>query len=107
MFLVNYDEHNWALISENLRSSENNLSAKTRRKLVQDVMLLAIGGELNYTTALNVTLFLFNETDYEVRTPFIRHIRSIVQVFQITSVEPKLNVSLYLIKRMHYHRRIF
>lgn len=97
MFLVNYDEQNWALILESLLSSEHNISAETRRKILQDVMLLTSAEELNYATALNMTLFLFNETDYSVWMLFIQTIQSIQKICKDTSAEPKLNTYIRLL----------
>ena len=96
MFLVNYDIQNWQLISESLLSPDKIIPAETRRKLVQDSMLLASAEELSLVTALNLTMFLFNETDYVVWMPFLQHINSIDQITKYMSLTPKLNVSFYI-----------
>ncbi|KAJ4438627.1 hypothetical protein ANN_14574 [Periplaneta americana] len=89
MFLVNYDPHNWRLLKRDFFQLPN----KTREKLMNDVLLLANGGELDYKTALNFTRNLFDETDYSVRTPLLNQIRNIEALYSFTPVEEKINVS--------------
>nr|CAD7568774.1 unnamed protein product [Timema californicum] len=67
MFLVNYDEKNWELITQYLKDSlqgkKPNVPAATRGKVLHDAWNLAFGGELSFATALNVSEFLKYETD--------------------------------------------
>ncbi|CAG2067155.1 unnamed protein product [Timema podura] len=67
MFLVNYDEKNWELITQYLKDSlqgkKPTVPALTRGKVLHDAWNLAFGGELSFATALNVSEFLKYETD--------------------------------------------
>ncbi|XP_069687534.1 aminopeptidase N-like [Periplaneta americana] len=92
IFPVNYDPHNWQLLAQALVSSEVKLPSLVRRKLLQDALLLAFAGELKYHTALNMTLFLFNETDYSVWAPFVATFaRHNDRPYQWTPIEDMLN----------------
>ncbi|XP_068631174.1 endoplasmic reticulum aminopeptidase 2 [Battus philenor] len=62
---VNYDEDNWNLISEFLKTENRTLIPElTRAKVLHDAWNLAFAGELSFATAFNMTLFLqYEETD--------------------------------------------
>ncbi|PSN29292.1 hypothetical protein C0J52_26267 [Blattella germanica] len=94
MFFVNYDERNWNLLAESLigSSSEHNIPSVSRRKLLQDALFLAAGGELSYRIALNMTTFLFKETDHSVWLPFLQQIIQLQSICYFTPVEDKLNI---------------
>lgn len=53
-FVVNYDNHNWFLLSQKVGT----LPEKIRIQLLHDSMKLALSSKLSYITALNMTLFL-------------------------------------------------
>ncbi|KAJ9584301.1 hypothetical protein L9F63_021370, partial [Diploptera punctata] len=91
MFMVNYDLHNWGLLSQYLQGSRKTIPVVTRMKLLHDAWNLALGGELDFGVALDMSLFLLNETEPSVwDTMFTmmdhtdRHIRK-------TRVENKFN----------------
>ncbi|KOB68372.1 Aminopeptidase N-14, partial [Operophtera brumata] len=66
-FPVNYDTHNWYLISQYLQSSKRtSIPELTRAKLQHDAWNLAFAGELSFATALNMTLFLKEERSHLV-----------------------------------------
>ncbi|XP_063221839.1 thyrotropin-releasing hormone-degrading ectoenzyme-like [Bacillus rossius redtenbacheri] len=64
MFMVNYDPTNWALLAEALHRKV--LPVAVRTKLLRDSWNLAFAGELNFNTAMNMTLFLEDETEHDV-----------------------------------------
>ncbi|PNF41264.1 hypothetical protein B7P43_G01487 [Cryptotermes secundus] len=77
MFMVNYDQQNWALLLDYLRGPGPQIPPATRAKLLHDAWNLAYGGELDMATALNMTLFLERETDpivWEVMFTMIDHL---------------------------------
>ncbi|XP_025986513.2 aminopeptidase N [Solenopsis invicta] len=65
-YRVNYDDANWKLLSEFLEKNPDNssISATNRAQLIDDALNLARAGYLNYTTALEITKYLYTETDY-------------------------------------------
>lgn len=66
-FPVNYDMHNWYLISQYLQSKKRtSIPELTRAKLHHDAWNLAFAGELSFATALNMTLFLKDERSHLV-----------------------------------------
>ncbi|XP_039749828.1 aminopeptidase N [Pararge aegeria] len=69
-FPVNYDDHNWNLISKYLQSEDRTkIPELTRAKLLHDAWNLAYAGELSFATALNMTLFLKHERHHLVWDP--------------------------------------
>lgn len=66
LFMVNYDQQNWALLLDYLRGPGSQITAATRAKLLHDAWNLAYAGELDIATALNMTLFLEQETELAV-----------------------------------------
>ncbi|XP_069704249.1 glutamyl aminopeptidase-like isoform X2 [Periplaneta americana] len=94
MFLVNYDQHNWGLISSNLQSSECKIPKVTHKKLLQDALLLTSARELNISTTFNLTLSLCNETDLSVWEPFVISLFFIRNDFELTPIEEKLQAYL-------------
>ncbi|CAG9853687.1 unnamed protein product [Phyllotreta striolata] len=69
-FPVNYDSENWNMLSRYLCSDQRTrIPVYTRAKLLHDAWNLAYAGDLNFGTALNMTLFLKNERDYQAWDP--------------------------------------
>ncbi|XP_044004960.1 aminopeptidase N isoform X2 [Aphidius gifuensis] len=71
MFPVNYDMCNWAMISEFLQGPKReSIPVLTRAKLLHDAWNMAYAGNFCFDIALNMTLFLKNETSHVVWEPF-------------------------------------
>nr|CAD7255953.1 unnamed protein product [Timema shepardi] len=70
MFMINYDLNNWALLAnylvESVQGNRPPLSTPVRAKLLHDSWNLAFAGELNFASALNMTLFLKYEKEFKV-----------------------------------------
>jgi hypothetical protein len=66
LFMVNYDQQNWGLLLDYLRGPGSQIPTATRAKLLHDAWNLAYAGELDIATALNMTLFLEQETELAV-----------------------------------------
>ena len=66
LFMVNYDQQNWGLLLDYLRGPGSQIPTTTRAKLLHDAWNLAYAGELDIATALNMTLFLEQETEFAV-----------------------------------------
>ncbi|XP_046393632.1 aminopeptidase N [Ischnura elegans] len=62
-FFVNYDRRNWRLLADFLQGPRglDSVPEVTRAKLVHDALNLALGDELAFDVALNVTRFLRRE----------------------------------------------
>lgn len=70
-FPVNYDKHNWNLLTEYLQGDDRlKIPEITRAKLLHDSWNLAYAGELSFATALNMTLFLKHEKHFMVWEPW-------------------------------------
>ncbi|KAK5649362.1 hypothetical protein RI129_000391 [Pyrocoelia pectoralis] len=64
-FPVNYDATNWNLLAQFLQSDDRNkIPVNTRAKLLHDAWNLAYAGDLSFSTALDMTLFLKYEREY-------------------------------------------
>lgn len=55
---VNYDYHNWNLLSQQLRRNPNRIPVSNRGHLIDDAFQLANTGLINYTIALNLVKYL-------------------------------------------------
>nr|XP_044248565.1 aminopeptidase N isoform X2 [Drosophila takahashii] len=97
-FPVNYDEQNWNMLSIFLRTEieRESISVYTRAKLLHDAWNLAYAGELNFATALNMTLFLKNERNHVVWNPVFTFIDQIGRRLEMSSVHRKFE--LYIIE---------
>nr|XP_045582294.1 aminopeptidase N-like isoform X1 [Procambarus clarkii] len=63
-FRVNYDDHNWDLIIEQLLTDHRVIHTQNRAQIIDDALDLARAGHLSYDTALRVTRYLPRERDY-------------------------------------------
>nr|CAD7587583.1 unnamed protein product [Timema genevievae] len=64
-YRVNYDAHNWQLITNQLNSDQYDvIHVLNRAQLLDDSLNLARAGILDYVSALDVTRYLYRETDY-------------------------------------------
>ena len=63
-YRVNYDARNWQLIGQQLMSKHGAISVINRAQIMNDALNLARAGLLDYGTALDLTRYLENETDY-------------------------------------------
>ncbi|XP_044584203.1 aminopeptidase N isoform X1 [Cotesia glomerata] len=71
MFPVNYDLCNWQMLSEFLQGpNRETIPVLTRAKLLHDAWNMAYSGNFCFQVALNMTLFLKNETSHVVWQPF-------------------------------------
>ena len=61
---VNYDEENWRLIAEQLKRDHTSIHVINRAQIIDDALNLAKSGLISYETALSVTGYLANETEY-------------------------------------------
>jgi aminopeptidase N len=69
-FPVNYDEDNWNMIANYLQSNaRETIPLYTRAKLLHDSWNLAYAGELSFSTAFNMTLFMKNEREHIIWNP--------------------------------------
>ncbi|XP_059611054.1 aminopeptidase Ey isoform X2 [Phlebotomus argentipes] len=65
-YRVNYDDENWRAIVSDLNDPVKfrKIAPANRAQLIDDALNLARGGYLSYVTALEVTRYLQQETDY-------------------------------------------
>ncbi|XP_056632551.1 aminopeptidase N [Diorhabda sublineata] len=97
-FPVNYDEKNWNMLADFLCSeNRQKIPVYTRAKLLHDAWNLAYAGELNFATALNMTLFLQNEREYLVWDPVFTFIDHIGRHIDSTSAHKKFQTYVKLL----------
>ncbi|ROT69094.1 putative Aminopeptidase N precursor [Penaeus vannamei] len=63
-YRVNYDDHNWNLIIQQLKKDHQVICPINRGQIVDDAMNLARAGHLSYKLALDVLPYLRNEGEY-------------------------------------------
>ncbi|XP_024945954.1 uncharacterized protein LOC107272872 [Cephus cinctus] len=64
-YRVNYDDTNWQLITDYLRTADyQKIHVLNRAQLIDDALNLARSGYLKYDIALNLTTYLSQEVDY-------------------------------------------
>lgn len=63
-YRVNYDDENWRMLQNELKSSRTVIDSVNRAQIVDDALNLALAGELSYDVALNITDYLISEQDY-------------------------------------------
>ena len=63
-YRVNYDERNWKLLEQALKSNYASIHRVNRAQILSDAFSLAQAGLLNYSTALSLTKYLQQEDDY-------------------------------------------
>ncbi|XP_026832531.1 aminopeptidase N [Drosophila erecta] len=97
-FPVNYDVNNWNMLAKYLRTEDKRESIPvfTRAKLLHDAWNLAYAGELNFATALNVTLFLKYERNPIVWNPVFTFLDQVGKRLEKSSISRKFE--LYIIE---------
>lgn len=63
-YRVNYDQHNWNLIVQQLLDDPREISVINRAQLIDDAFNLARAGFLDYSVTFNLTRYLQNEIEY-------------------------------------------
>ncbi|XP_030848825.1 aminopeptidase N-like [Strongylocentrotus purpuratus] len=63
-YRVNYDDENWARLSQQLVDSHVVIPIENRAQLINDAFNLARVGRVDYPIALDLTLYMENEDDY-------------------------------------------
>lgn len=93
-FPVNYDVKNWNMLAQYLLKSEgrNNIPVNTRAKLLHDAWNLAYAGDLSFSTALNMTLFLKYERNHLAWDPVFTMIDHIGRHIDSSEVHKKFEV---------------
>lgn len=61
---MNYDEHNWILLQNQLETDLSAIPLLNRVQLLSDAFALAKAGILNYTAPLGLTRYLVREKSY-------------------------------------------
>ncbi|XP_027211538.2 aminopeptidase N [Penaeus vannamei] len=63
-YRVNYDDHNWNLIIQQLKKDHQVICPINRAQIIDDAMNLAKAGHLSYKIAIGVYSYLRNEGEY-------------------------------------------
>ncbi|XP_052855315.1 aminopeptidase N [Drosophila gunungcola] len=93
-FPVNYDDTNWNMLQIFLRTDAGRESTPvyTRAKLLHDAWNLAYAGELNFATALNMTLFMKKERNHIVWNPVFTFLDQIGRRLEVSSINKKFEL---------------
>ncbi|XP_027211487.2 aminopeptidase N [Penaeus vannamei] len=63
-YRVNYDDHNWGLLIQQLKTDHQVINPINRAQIIDDAMDLARADQLPYETALGILTYLEAESDY-------------------------------------------
>ncbi|KAH8379861.1 hypothetical protein KR009_007687, partial [Drosophila setifemur] len=93
-FPVNYDEPNWNMLSNYLNTEigRENIPVHTRAKLLHDAWNIAYAGDLSFSVALDMTLFMKNERNHIVWNPVFTFLDQIGRRIDISSVHKKFEL---------------
>lgn len=91
---MNYDERNWNLLARYLLDplSRHSVPVYTRAKLLHDAWNLAYAGDLCFTAAFNMTLFMRDEREHLVWDPVFTMIDHIGRHIDSSEVHKKFEV---------------
>lgn len=92
---MNYDEKNWGLLAKYLSGKDRlKIPVNTRAKLLHDAWNLAYAGDLSFTTALDMTMFLKDEREHLAWDPVFTMIDHIGRHIDGSFIHEKFQVSL-------------
>ncbi|XP_022181225.1 aminopeptidase N-like isoform X1 [Myzus persicae] len=103
-YRVNYDSKNWNMLIEYLTDPEmySNIGTINRAQLIDDAMSLSRAGYLSYQTSLDLTKYLYHETEYVPWKSAYRSFTYLHQMLIKTSIYDKLKAYvLHLISPMY------
>ncbi|XP_069977546.1 aminopeptidase N-like [Penaeus vannamei] len=89
-YRVNYDDHNWGLLIQQLRDDHKVIHVVNRAQIIDDAMNLARTGQLSYTTALDVYGYLKKERDLLPWTSGISNVGYVMLMLGQTPALPAL-----------------
>lgn len=64
LYRVNYDSHNWELLTKTMLEKSETIPVVNRVQLIDDALELAASGNLDYSIALKLLTYLVSETEY-------------------------------------------
>ncbi|VVC38461.1 Hypothetical protein CINCED_3A009639 [Cinara cedri] len=103
-YRVNYDPKNWKMLIEYLNDPEmySKIGTINRAQLIDDAMSLSRAGYLSYQTSLDLTKYLYHETEYVPWKSAYRSFTYLHQMLIKTAIYDKLkSYVLHLIAPMY------
>lgn len=101
-YRVNYDTSNWNELIKHLNSDNfEDIPPVDRAVLIDNSLLLARAGELNYEIPLELLQYLSQETDYIPWFVAFDNLEALMVIFSGSEVEELLNVSLVYINHLY------
>uniref|UniRef100_A0A665W168 Aminopeptidase n=1 Tax=Echeneis naucrates TaxID=173247 RepID=A0A665W168_ECHNA len=91
-YRVNYNPENWEALLTQLETNRSLIPLMNRMQLIDDAFNLARAKIVNVTLALNVTRFLYNETDFHPWDSAMRNFQYIYLMFDRTEVYGPMQV---------------
>merc|ERR1712212_421769 len=83
-YRVNYDDHNWNLLIQQLKTDHEVISTVNRAQIIDDAMNLVKAGHLSYETALGVYDYLGKEAEYLPWSVSVRSLNYLENMFRFT-----------------------
>ncbi|XP_063609327.1 LOW QUALITY PROTEIN: aminopeptidase N-like [Penaeus indicus] len=84
-YRVNYDDHNWNLIIQQLKKDHRVISPINRAQIIDDAMNFAKAGRLSYDIAIGVYAYLRNEEEYLPWAAGVSELTYINRMFKLRS----------------------
>ncbi|KAK4878637.1 hypothetical protein RN001_011143 [Aquatica leii] len=84
-FRVNYDAVNWNRLAKFLRTSKfRMIHVLNRAQLINDAFHLVQDGKLSAQIAMDLSIYIKQETDYIALKPFLKHVESVDFMVSVT-----------------------
>ncbi|XP_045117616.1 aminopeptidase N-like [Portunus trituberculatus] len=83
-YRVNYDDHNWNLLIQQLLADHRAIATVNRAQIVDDALDLARAGQLSYSVAFKVFKYLHQEKEYLPWKAAINSLTYVRNMFKLT-----------------------
>lgn len=104
-YRVNYDETNWKMLIDHLRSKEFiSIPSVNRAALLDDAFNLARAGYIDYSIPFDLSKYLKRETDYE---PWLAAVNNFMFLNRILNKVSKVHTAFQVKKRVKRRRYFF
>ncbi|KAJ1365374.1 hypothetical protein KIN20_025657 [Parelaphostrongylus tenuis] len=92
-YRVNYDQQEWIVIADRMRSDHTQYSSTARARLLSDAFALAEAGELSYETLFTMISYLSRDTDYLPWSCALNGLKRIYELVLRTELEDSAKIA--------------